>query len=304
MPLGGVPEVEGLAAVDAHEAAALAEQALLLVSRQPQPSTALEVLMQEAEAAAAAAAAQAAGDEAAELAAAAAAADLAADGLMAASGAEAGTVHAAAGREAQVLGGMPGASAQAGVRAGSPGRPVSGRSTGERQGQGRGRSRLYSSGRALPRGGAGGVPPQGAADGDTGRLAAGITGTRLAVLPPVGYMGAPLPIPAWDRPGTADGAGAWDRVGHGAADASGVHQSRPGGSAAAAAAVAGGSARMAGEADLGQPATGLGYYPGTQVDAMGRVTDWRLSLLAPVAMPPNRRASPPRQQATRPPHGK
>ncbi len=299
MPLGGVPEVDGLAAVDAHEAAALAEQALLLVSRQPQPSTALEVLMQEAEVAASAQAAEAA---AAEM----AAAFPGADGLDAA-GPEAGTVHFATGREAQALGGMHDTPAQAGsVRAGSPGRPASGRSTGERQGQGRGRSRLYSSGRALPRGGAGAAPPPGAAGGDTGRLAAGITGTRLAVLPPVGYMGAPLPIPASGRPGTADApdAGAGAGVGgNGAAAASGV-QGRSGGSAAAAAAVATGLARLAGEADLGQPATGLGYYPGTQVDAMGRVTDWRLSLLAPLAQPPSRRASPPRQQAMGPPHGK
>ncbi|KAG2500000.1 hypothetical protein HYH03_002282 [Edaphochlamys debaryana] len=236
MPRGALPEVEGMAHMDSAEAAALAAQsAALLLARN-------------------ASAADQAGS------------GTALEALMAqhretaaaANAAAASTIAAAAAAVDATAEPPPPASLSRRVRGGGSARPGAGST--------------WAAPRArspAARGGAAGTGTS--AGGDGGRLAAGVAGTRLASLPPMGaHAAAAAAAQGATAPGQAGGAAA----------------------GAAAAATAAPSAPVP---DVGRalPAssagsTTLSLYPGVQVDVAGRLMDWRLPLLVPQLPQPHR----------------
>ncbi|GLC44356.1 hypothetical protein PLESTB_000478200 [Pleodorina starrii] len=198
MPLGGLPEVEGIARMDEAEAAALVSQqhTLQLGGPHPEPVTALEALIWEhkEEAAAASAAAASAVADALSAAAAAAGASLAQQHQQ----------HQPLPRQRQQH--EPVGPAGAALK---------------RRGLASARQRgARSPPRQQP------DDPTGAAQG--GHLAGGVTGSRMATLPPMAAVGG-------------------------------------------------------GDVTLRPRSAHLGNYPGLQVDAGGRLVDWRLPILAPFA---------------------
>ncbi|GIL73229.1 hypothetical protein Vretimale_4834 [Volvox reticuliferus] len=210
MPRGGLPEVEGIARMDEHEASLLMQRVLQLAGPHPEPVTALEALLWEHKEEA----------EAANAAAASAVAD-----AVSSAAAAAGVAIAQEQQQEQqqrpssaLLGQGPVGPAGAALK--------------RRGGRGlvlvrqqRARSPLRHPVELL----------------DQNRLTVGVTGTRLSTLPPMAALGG----------GAVGGAGS-DRS---LSTRSSAH---------------------------------LGYFPGLQVDAGGRVIDWRLPLLVPFA--PNQHA--------------